>query len=41
VAHYIIGIHDGFNKLIDVVWHLLVLKQLDRSEESEIEKNII
>jgi hypothetical protein len=37
VAHCIKGIHDGFDQLIDVVWRLLVLKRLDRSEESEID----
>jgi hypothetical protein len=36
MAHCIKGIHDGFDPLINVVWRLLVLKQLDRSEESEI-----
>jgi hypothetical protein len=41
VADCIKGIHDGFDQLIDVVWCLLVLKRLDRSEESEIEKIII
>jgi hypothetical protein len=41
VAHCIKGIHNGFDQLIDVVWHLLVLKRLDRSEESEIEKESI
>jgi hypothetical protein len=40
VAHCIKGIHDGFDQLIDVVWRLLVLKRLDRSEESEIRKKI-
>jgi hypothetical protein len=38
VAHCIKGIHDNFHQLIDVVWRLPVLKQLDRLEESEIEK---
>jgi hypothetical protein len=38
VAHCIKGNHDGFDRLIDVVWRLLVLKRLDRSEESKIEK---
>jgi hypothetical protein len=37
MAHCIEGIHDGFDQLIDVVWRLLVLKQLDRSKESETE----
>jgi hypothetical protein len=37
VAHCIKGIHGGFDQLIDVVWRLLVLKRLDRSEESEID----
>jgi hypothetical protein len=32
--------HDGFDQLIDVVWRLLELKRLDRSEESEIEKKL-
>jgi hypothetical protein len=41
VVHCIKGIHDDFNHLINVVWRLLVLKQLDRSEESEIEKKFI
>jgi hypothetical protein len=38
VAHCIKGIHDGFNRLIDVVWCLLVLKRLNRLEKSDIEK---
>jgi hypothetical protein len=38
VAHCIKGIHDGFNRLIDVVWCLLVLKRLNCLEESDIEK---
>jgi hypothetical protein len=41
VAHYIKGIHNGFDQIIDVVWCLLVLKRLDHSEESEIEKKNI
>jgi hypothetical protein len=40
VAHCIEN-HDGFDQLIAVVWRVLVLKRLDRSEESEIEKNKI
>ena len=40
VAHCINGIHDNFDQLIDVVWRMLVLKRLDRSEESEIKKKI-
>jgi hypothetical protein len=36
MAHCIKGIHDSFDQLIDVVWRLLVLKRLDRLEESEI-----
>jgi hypothetical protein len=40
VAHCIKRIHDGFDQLIDVVWRLLVLKRLDRLEESEIDKNL-
>jgi len=38
VAHCIKGIHDGFDQLINVFWCMLVLKRLDYSEESEIEK---
>ena len=38
VAHCIKEIHGRFDQLIDVVWRLLVLKRLDRSKESEIEK---
>jgi hypothetical protein len=41
VAHCIKGIHDGFDQLVDFVWRLPVLKRLDRSQESEIEKKII
>jgi hypothetical protein len=40
VAHCIKGIYDGFDQLIDVVWCLLVLKRLDCSEESKIEKKL-
>jgi hypothetical protein len=41
VAHCIKGIPDGFDQLIDVVWRLLVLKRLDRLEESEIDKKLL
>jgi hypothetical protein len=42
VAHCVKGIiHDDFDQLIDVVWRLLALKRLDRSENPEIEKKFI